>query len=563
MCRFVRNCDKSRWSNVKILGFVFIFCLAGVQAAISNDKQQRAASPEIQSYLAALQKEIDEGGYTFKVGNNPAMKYSIEQLCGLVQPKGWRTRALFEETETYLTELPKAFDWRDNGGNTPVRNQGGCGSCWAFATVSVLENAIKRNCGDIEDLSEQYLVSCNVDGWSCNGGWFAHDYHQWKIPKSKGETDFGAVLEVDFPYMAKDVPCNGPHQHPFKIDNWKFVGGGGSVPSVSALKQAIYNYGPVAAAVCVGSRFQAYKSGIFNYDEKCSGTVNHAITLVGWNDDLGTDNGYWILKNSWGEGWGEQGYMRIRYNTSKVGFAANYIELSDCGDSPEQLDCSGAITLDLDATVTGSTIAATNNVNAYSCTNNESGPEVVYKVTTSKAGRLVATLSDLGSNLDVFILRSCNPQDCVAFGDVQATLANAPAGTYYVVVDGRNGAAGSFSLNLSLISTVPELTGQWTSLKSSSRGRRVSGTLKVMNTGSASAGPFKVAYYLSSSIYPSGNPIAVDTISSLDINTYRNLSRTFSWWVSKSKKYLVAYIDYQGAVPEQNEANNIVAVQIP
>jgi len=220
--------------------------------------------------------------------------------------------------------LPEAFNWCDNGGCTPVKNQGGCGSCWAFATVAPLESNIKIKNGVEENLSEQYLVSCNTDGWSCDGGWWAHDYHWWKIPP--GESEAGAVLEEEFPYQANDVPCCGPcpFSHPYALDSWSWVGEGSGVPSVEDLKQAIYTYGPVSAAICAGSAFGSYGGGIFETDETCAFNVNHAVALVGWDDNQGTD-GVWILRNSWGSGWGESGYMRIGYGVSNVGYSANYI----------------------------------------------------------------------------------------------------------------------------------------------------------------------------------------------------------------------------------------------
>ena len=84
-----------------------------------------------------------------------------------------------------LTALPTSYNWCDNNGCTSVRNQGSCGSCWAFGTVGVLESAIRRIDGASRDLSEQYLVSCNSDGWDCDGGWWDHDYHQWKKPAAE------------------------------------------------------------------------------------------------------------------------------------------------------------------------------------------------------------------------------------------------------------------------------------------------------------------------------------------------------------------------------------------
>jgi len=220
--------------------------------------------------------------------------------------------------------LPEAFNWCDNGGCTPIRNQGACGSCWAFGTVAPLESNIKIKNGVEENLAEQYLVSCNTNGWSCDGGWWAHDYHWWKMPPSESEA--GAVLEEEFPYQADDVPCCGPcpFSHPYELDSWNWVGEGSGVPPVADLKQAIYTYGPVSAAICAGSAFGSYGGGIFETDETCAFNVNHAVVLVGWDDNQGT-NGVWILRNSWGTGWGESGYMRIGYEVSNVGYSANYI----------------------------------------------------------------------------------------------------------------------------------------------------------------------------------------------------------------------------------------------
>lgn len=230
------------------------------------------------------------------------------------------------DEDSSVTALPTSFNWCDQNGCTPIKNQGNCGSCWAFGTVGPLESNIKIKDGLTKDLAEQYLVSCNTDGWGCNGGWWAHDYHQWKIPS--GEPDAGAVYEADFPYTASDSPCNPPHPHHEKITSWAYVGSSNGVPPTADIKQAIYDHGPVAAAVCVGTAFQNYSGGIFQTNE-CT-QVNHAIVLVGW-DDTG---GYWILRNSWGTSWGESGYMRIKYGISAVGYAATYVVYGGSGPTP-------------------------------------------------------------------------------------------------------------------------------------------------------------------------------------------------------------------------------------
>ncbi|MDW8071912.1 MAG: C1 family peptidase, partial [Anaerolineae bacterium] len=204
---------------------------------------------------------------------------------------------------------------------TPIKDQGACGSCWAFAPTGVLESAIKIHDGVERDLSEQYLLSCNTDGWSCNGGFWAHDYHLNRIPP--GELNAGAVYESDFPYRGQRVACRTPHPHYEKILSWGLVAGYG-MPSVAALKQAIYNYGPVTAGVCAGNAFVRYMGGIFQTDERsqCPYGTNHAVILVGW-DDI---QGIWYLRNSWGTRWGENGMMRIKYGISSVGEDASYIE---------------------------------------------------------------------------------------------------------------------------------------------------------------------------------------------------------------------------------------------
>jgi len=276
--------------------------------------------------IEALQVQGKAEGWTFEVGENPATQYHLDNLCGLVVPDGWEDTAHFGPSEPTgdvgVLSLPSSFDWRDEvGGLPPVKNQGNCGSCWAFATVGPLECNIKIEDGITVDLSEQYLVSCNTDGYGCNGGWWAHDYHQWKEGSKKDGV--GAVMEDDFRYVAYKAPCKSC-THAYLIKDWEFVGSEHGTPSVDKIKQAIENYGPVSVAVYANTAMQAYTGGIFN---GCGGgQVNHAVVLVGWDDTQG-ENGVWFMRNSWGTGWGEDGgYMRIPYGCSDIGYSACYID---------------------------------------------------------------------------------------------------------------------------------------------------------------------------------------------------------------------------------------------
>lgn len=296
--------------------------------------------------IAEMQEQAADEDWTFEVSENEATKYSLEQLCGLKEPEGWRTRATFDPIATSSTEslLPSSFDWRTYNGCTPIRNQGGCGSCWAFATVGALECAIKIREGQTVDLSEQWLLSCNRDGWDCGGGWYAHSYHEWATDGCNGT---GAVLETAFPYAAWEKPCACPYPHEYSIDSWAYIDGG-----VEAMKRAILEYGPISVSVYVNNAFQAYRSGIFNY---CAdSTVNHSVVLVGWDDSQG-ENGIWIMRNSWGAGWGEGGYMRISYGCCRIGYAPCYVDYRPVRVACQNNFGSAPVTVDFQPEVIGST----------------------------------------------------------------------------------------------------------------------------------------------------------------------------------------------------------------
>ncbi len=232
--------------------------------------------------------------------------------------------------------LPAAFDWRTINKVTPVRDQGQCGSCCAFGTVGVMVSAMLI-AGDGSpatlNLSEQYLVSCNTYGFNCEhgGNYDAHDFHY--ITNGLHNNPPGAVLESAFPYTATDGSCTQVYNHPYRLASWHYLNPGYPpvIPTPDAIKQAIYTYGPVGVSVCAGNAFLDYQGGIFATDESSQCTYsNHAVVLVGWDNNGG--NGYWILKNSWNTWWGESGYMRIRWGTSRIGIFANYVNYTSANN---------------------------------------------------------------------------------------------------------------------------------------------------------------------------------------------------------------------------------------
>lgn len=245
-----------------------------------------------------------------------------EQSVGAAASDIFPTEEAINAPLVAASSLPSSWDWRAHNGVTAIRDQGVCGSCWAFGTVGVLESALKIQLGQSKNLSEQFLISCNKDGWSCNGGWWAHNYHGSVLGKS--QTVAGAVLETAMPYTATNGTCKAVADHPYHLSSWNYVAGSwNSIPSVEQLKTAIYAK-PVVVAICVGNAFQNYRNGVFSTDEKSvcgSALVNHAVVLVGWNDADQT----WTARNSWGTGWGEQGYAHIKWGISNVGLGASYV----------------------------------------------------------------------------------------------------------------------------------------------------------------------------------------------------------------------------------------------
>ncbi len=247
--------------------------------------------------------------------------------------------------------LPASFDWSTGGSFdnaqsyiTPVKNQGSCGSCWAFATTAALESYTLIKGGDSTcvlgacDLSEQMLLTCSGAGSCAYGGYIdaASTYIR----------DTGLPSESCYPYNPGSTVC-APSSYwesqVHKIDKWEYVAV--TSPTVDALKNGLAAYGPLVTTMDVYSDFYYYyKSGVYSYT---SGNYvgSHAVLIVGYQDDSAyPGGGYFRVKNSWGTGWGESGFFRIAYSelTSVVNFgdwtiAYETIDLSSLPAAPSGL----------------------------------------------------------------------------------------------------------------------------------------------------------------------------------------------------------------------------------
>ena len=287
--------------------FLFVPALQSTDTGMHLADDPVAKRQALDRELAEMRAEMKANGWDFEIGPNQAMQYSIEQLCSFRPELKPADSQGFEPGECAVTAatLPASFV----GTYTPIKNQASCGSCWAFSTIAGLEAAIKFKTGATYDLSEQELVSCNDYGWGCNGGYFAFDMIMSP----------GAILESCFPYTALDSACSPKCTTPtFPVARWQYIATSNTVPSVAAIKNAIYTYGSVSAAIYVDRYFQAYKSGVLTSCKKRVNSINHAIILCGWDDAKGA----WLLKNSWGTSWGISGFMWIKYGCCKVGYGA-------------------------------------------------------------------------------------------------------------------------------------------------------------------------------------------------------------------------------------------------
>jgi C1A family cysteine protease len=245
-----------------------------------------------------------------------AFSQALKFKTGLVFPKGnqWKLEATWDGAlNSKRDALPAKFDWREKVKLPPVKNQGSCGSCWAFATTGVLESAyiIFKEAKDI-DLAEQELVSCDTSSYGCGGGFFsAHSY----------QVDPGQSAEKEFPYVARNVRCKKDLSHDYDAASWAYVGEPNRAPTVDEIRAAIVEHGPVAVDVYADGRMSNYSGGIFSGNAGWS--TNHMVVLVGYNQK----EKYWIMRNSWGSSWGEKGYMRIKYGSNRIGSIASYVVL--------------------------------------------------------------------------------------------------------------------------------------------------------------------------------------------------------------------------------------------
>tara|TARA_B100000902_G_scaffold70965_2_gene76537 strand:+ start:2083 stop:3132 length:1050 start_codon:yes stop_codon:yes gene_type:complete len=194
--------------------------------------------------------------------------------------------------------IPDNLDWRSEGLVTNIKDQGQCGSCWAFSAVGTMEGAHAKADGNLVSLSEQNLVDCVTDDYGCGGGW-PSDAIQYVI------RNHGIDKESSYPYTAMDGGgCN------FTVDGLgaKMSGLINVAPNDTQLLHAVAEIGPISVAIAAEDDFQFYSSGIFTSTDCEGADLDHAVLVVGYGiSEKG--HKYYIVKNSWGTSWGMDGYI--------------------------------------------------------------------------------------------------------------------------------------------------------------------------------------------------------------------------------------------------------------
>ncbi|MEW6618049.1 MAG: C1 family peptidase [bacterium] len=333
--------------NLKLITSIVIGLMLSCQLVFGQDAE-----------LSAIKKAIKSKGTSWTAGETDVSKLSKEarkRLCGAIIVPQTKPSITVKSTKV----LPDIWDWRNaNGYNwtTPIRNQGACGSCVAFGAIGALEPLARIEANNpllSIDLSEQHLFSCG--GGLCDYGWY---------PSSAANylRDSGTPDEACYPYISgngNDYPCANTcpdwEDRVTQISQWNWV-----TNNVDSIRGALFQT-PLSTTMAVYTDFFFYESGVYEYSW---GVLEgyHQIAFVGYNNI----EGYWICKNSWGTGWGEDGWFRIRYGESSIGNSTILMS----GTTPPQA-------LSLDIILNGATFTTGNILTANAHVTNDDTADVL------------------------------------------------------------------------------------------------------------------------------------------------------------------------------------------
>ncbi|CAL5198996.1 unnamed protein product [Lathyrus oleraceus] len=279
----------------------------------TNSSEMEKRFQIFKNNLEHIEKHNNAGNKSYKLGLNPYSDLTSQEFIAsytglkissqISSSKMESIPILFNSND----DVPTNFDWRQQGVVTNVKNQNSCGCCWAFTAVAAVEGIVKIKTGDLISLSEQQLVDCDKQSHGCKGGTIDSAFESIV-------NDQGILRETDYPYKGVDTQTcqlNGQIQAGAQINSYATVTPNDEQQLLQAVAQQ-----PVSAAISVGDEFKKYMHGV--YSGSCGTDLNHAVTIVGYGiSEEGIK--YWLVKNSWGENWGENGYMRVLRESDETG----------------------------------------------------------------------------------------------------------------------------------------------------------------------------------------------------------------------------------------------------
>merc|ERR1712241_185099 len=302
--------SKDICPTMKVL-FVFALALAATQALDLETEWAAFKNKFEKNFLSATHH--DERKAVFAKNLALIEKHNAEHKAG--KHSYWLGVNQFADLSN--VKAPASADWREKGAVTPVKNQGQCGSCWAFSTIGTVEGAHAIATGNLVSLSEQNLMDCDSNNNACNGG---NPYVALQYILQNGGVD----TEDSYPYeMAKSYCRYSANNLGASISGAKRINFGDE----SDLERAVAMV-PVSVAIDASHySLQLYSGGVYDEPYCSSYRLDHGVLAVGYGSEAGKD--YWIVKNSWGTVWGEAGYIKMskgRNNQCGIATMACYAE---------------------------------------------------------------------------------------------------------------------------------------------------------------------------------------------------------------------------------------------
>lgn len=318
----------------------------------ADEQEYRFRQYIFESNLEKIIKINNDPTKSWKAGVNDLTdrtKSELKALRGYNQSLAnlHRQQTASSFTDIDLTNLPTSVDWRDKGVVNKVKDQSACGSCWAFSTTSVFESHIAIQTGKLFNLAEQQLVDCVQNPNHCGGTGGCEGATQ-ELGFDYYHTIGGAIENANYRYTARDGTCqDSKFPKVASIDGYRQL----KINDYNDLLQTLATEGPVSISVDASS-WSFYSGGILNYND-CGSTIDHAVVAVGYGEENGKK--YWIVRNSWGSGWGENGYIRIARENSaadvKCAVDTDPAQGGGCTGGPSQITVCGTCGIYSDSTI--------------------------------------------------------------------------------------------------------------------------------------------------------------------------------------------------------------------